>query len=150
MKVWQTVPMLAAWQECWREGIAPQLPTAGLRALARALEADDPRLLQGQTTQPVPVICCTAWPCEKACPVAFALWQDEADPDASTVGRVDQLFASACFACDRHLGACAACAAFLNWADSTPREEMFPQLLGEVRSELSRREGRVEPVTQEG
>ena len=39
----------------WREGVVPQLSTAGLEALQNALESDDPTLIQGQNLLPPPL-----------------------------------------------------------------------------------------------
>ena len=44
------IVIVHAWQKVFRVGIAPQLSTPALIALKRALESDDPRLLQGETT----------------------------------------------------------------------------------------------------
>ena len=41
-----------AWRRAWRVGIAPQISSSGLNVLARALEKDDPRLLQGARQLP--------------------------------------------------------------------------------------------------
>src|SRR5262249_29878906 len=43
---------IEAWRRVWREGLAPQLSTEGLRGLAKALAEDSPRLGTGMTTSP--------------------------------------------------------------------------------------------------
>jgi hypothetical protein len=128
--------MLASWQKVWREGFAPQMPTAGLMALAQALRHDDPRLLQGATVQPLPLTCCRDWPVEGCCPVSFCGWEGE---HLNTVERVVEFFARCCVETDKALGEPASCRYFLNWVDETPRAEMIPALLAEVEQELERR-----------
>jgi len=131
--------MLELWRSTWRDGMAPQLPTAGLVALAAALRDDDPRLLQGATQEPLPLAGLWSWPVERACAVAFACWQGLDEPAAGTVAVVERLFAAACFDCDRRLNEMAACRHFLNFYDETPRDEMRPLLLEEVEREVARR-----------
>ncbi len=48
---------LIPWREVWHEGFAKVLPTEGLVALATALREDSPRLTQGSTTTPPPLMC---------------------------------------------------------------------------------------------
>jgi len=127
--------------------MAPQLPTEGLRALAAALEADDPRLLQGATQEPLPLAGLWGWPVERACAVAYACWWGLKDPGAATVAQIEQLFATTCFDCDRALNEMAGCRWFLQWHDETPRAEMLSLLLEEVERELSRRRD-ADPATQ--
>jgi hypothetical protein len=88
--------MLAGWRLVWREGLAPILPTAGLEALARALRDDDPRLTQGSTTTPPPLMCVAGWPVEAACAVGFCGWQDGTG-ERTTVQEVEEFFAAKCF-----------------------------------------------------
>ncbi len=130
---------LAAWCRVWRAG-APLLPTAGLEALAVALETDDPRLLQGATTEPPPLKLCSDWPCEKACVVGYCGWQGDG---LVTIEEVETFFADWCTTLEEHTGftAAAPCRWFLQWADETPRDEMRRELLSEVRRELARRGG---------
>jgi hypothetical protein len=140
-----------SWRITWRDGFAPVLPAAGLEALAAALEADDPRLTQGSTTTPPPLMCVQDWPCEAAdaiglCGVAvLGGFADEkptgrhTNPGAARVGQVEEFFARACFDCDQRLGEPAACRWFLNAWDDMPRAEIFAELLAEVKRELARR-----------
>ncbi len=127
---------LAAWTRVWRAG-APLLPTAGLEALAVALETDDPRLLQGATTTPPPLMVVQDWDVEAACLVGFCGWQD--GTSKHTVHDVEEMFAKWCFAVDEILQEPAGCRWLLNHFDETPRDEMRSALLPEVRRELDRR-----------
>jgi hypothetical protein len=127
---------MESWRKVWREGLAPQLSTAGLEALRRALLNNDPRLLQGATTTPPPLRCVHDWPVEAACVLGFCGWQGDG---LETVGEVEEFFARACFEADQRLGEPAACRWFLNWFDDTPREEMARLLLAEVSRELAQR-----------
>ena len=120
---------MEAWRSTFRDGVAPQLSTPGLKALAKALKEDDERLLQGATTSPPPLACVQDWPVEAACPIAFAHWQGDG---TEFVGPTEEMFAKTCFETDQLLGEPAAVRFFLNWADNTPREEMRSELLAEV------------------
>jgi len=125
-----------AWVKCWRDGLAPLLPGAGLEALRLALAEDDPELLQGATTKPPPLACVREWPCEACCPVAYALWRGLG---LATVGEVEEFWARLCFEADLALDEPAAVLWFLNWWDSVPRAEARRALLEEVSRELARR-----------
>lgn len=127
---------MESWRKVWREGVAPQLSTKGLQALARALTTDDERLVQGATTCPPPLQCMRECAVEGACGVSYAAWQGDG---LKTVGEVEELFANVCFATDQHLGEPAACRYFLNWFDDTPREELRRLLLPEVQLALEGR-----------
>jgi hypothetical protein len=131
--------MIEAWRKVWRDGIAPQLSTAALEALGRALLADDPRLLQGATTAPPPLQTVQDWPVEGACPLGFCGWQVL---KLGTVGEVVEFFARACHAADQQLGEPAAVRYFLNWWDDNPRHFVRTLLLAEVDGELARRGGK--------
>ncbi len=127
---------IEAWRRVWRAG-APLLPTAGLEALAVALETDDCRLLQGATTTPPPLQVVQDWDVEAACLVGFCGWQD--GTGKNTVHDVEEVFAKWCYAVDQEINEPAGCRWFLNWADETPRDQMRFALLPEVRRELERR-----------
>ena len=120
---------METWRKAWRDGVAGQLSTAGLEALARALCVDDKRLLQGATTTPPPLQCVQDWKVEAACAAGFCGWQGDG---LETVAEVEEFFARVCFEADQALGEPAGCRWFLNWFDETPREEMRRQLLAEV------------------
>jgi hypothetical protein len=131
-----------AWQRAFR-AIAAQLPPAGLIALARGLERDDLRILQGATTQPPPLQACADWPIECACPVGFAAWQGAG---LSTVGEVEEAFARACHAADRAIGEEGGVRHFLNWADDTDRATMRWELRAEVLRILRQRGIAIPPL----
>jgi hypothetical protein len=125
------------WQHVWREGFTPFLPTSGLLALRDALEMDDPRLTQGSTTTPPPLLCVQDWLVEAACALGFCGWQGE---KLATVGEVEEFFARVCFEADNRLGEPAACRHFLNWFDDAPRNVMRQELLSEVEHALAARQ----------
>jgi hypothetical protein len=127
---------MESWRKVWREGMAPQLSVAALGALQKALQNDDPRLLQGATTSPPPLECVRDWPVEAACVLGYCGWQGEG---LETVAEVEEFFARACFETDQRLGEPAACRWFLNWFDDTPRDEVRRDLLTEVTRTLARR-----------
>jgi len=124
------------WRLVWRDGFTPVLPTTGLLALREALETDDPRLTQGSTTTPPPLLCVQDWLVEAACALGFCGWHGDG---LATVGEVEEFFARVCFEADQRLGEAAACRWFLNWFDDTPRESMRRELLGEVNRALAAR-----------
>jgi hypothetical protein len=129
---------MESWRKAWRAGIAQHLTTLGLKALATALQDDDPRLLQGATCSPPALTCTSDWPIEAADSIVFAFWQGDG---VQTVGEGEECFAQICFNCDQSLGEPAACRWFLNWFDETPRDEMRTQLLPEVVRVLNERVG---------
>jgi hypothetical protein len=127
---------MESWRLVWRDGFVPVISTAGLEALRDALRSDDPRLTQGSTTTPPPLMCVQDWPVEAACALGFCGWQGE---ELETVGQVEEFFARLCFEADQRLGEPAACRWFLNWFDDTPRAEMRRELLGEVERAIAER-----------
>jgi hypothetical protein len=127
---------MESWRLVWREGFVPVLPTTGLLALRDALQSDDPRLTQGSTTTPPPLLCVQDWLVEAACALGFCGWQGDG---LGTVGEVEEFFARVCFEADQRLGEPAACRWFLNWFDDTPRDEMRRELLDEVDEALAAR-----------
>ena len=127
---------MESWRTVWREGFAPVLTLKGLEALRGALTSDDPRLVQGSTTTPPPLMCVQDWPVEAACALGFCGWQGDG---LETVAEVEEFFARMCFEVDQRLGEPAACRWFLNWFDETPRDEMRALLLTEVSRTLGQR-----------
>jgi hypothetical protein len=134
---------LPSWKHTWRNGIAPNISTAGLVALSQALEADDPRLIQGVTTSPPPLMCVQDWPVEAADAVSYPGWIGDG---LETVGQVEEYFARICFECDNRLGEPAACRWFLNWWDDTPRNIARRELLSEVEREIGLRQQHAVPA----
>ncbi len=127
---------MESWQLVWRQGFVPFLSTPGLVALKRALERDDPALLQGRTTDPPPLPIHDGWPVEAACALALCGWRGDS---LATVAEVETYFAEACWRADQVLGEPAACRYFLNWFDDTPRAAMRERLLAEVNRALVHR-----------
>ena len=127
---------MESWRLVWRDGFVPVLSTAGLESLRDALLSDDPRLTQGSTTTPPPLMCVQDWPVEAACALGFCAWKGEG---LETVGEVEEFFARMCFEIDQRLGEPAGCRYFLNWFDETPRDEMRRLLQAEVDLALAQR-----------
>ena len=127
---------MESWRIVWRNGFVPVLSTAGLLALRDALRTDDPRLVQGATTTPPPLMCVQDWPVEAACALGVCGWLGD---HLETVGQVEEHFAKCCFEADQRLGEPAACRWFLNWFDDTPRADMRRELLAEVELALAER-----------
>jgi hypothetical protein len=127
---------MESWRIVWRDGFVPVLSTTGLTALRDALRGDDPRLVQGATTTPPPLMCVQDWPVEAADALGYCGWQGEG---LETVGQVEEYFARCCFEADQRLGEPAACRWFLNWYDDTPRDEVRRELLAEVELALAER-----------
>jgi hypothetical protein len=125
-----------SWRRVWRVGVAPLLPLDGLVALERALETDDPRLLQAATCSPPPLACVQDFPVEACCLVAFAGWHGN---NLHTVSDVENYFADVCHEADQQLGEAGAIRWLLIWFDETPRVEMRRLLLPEVKREIARR-----------
>lgn len=126
---------MESWRKVWREA-AKLLSTPGLLALKQALETDDPRLLQGATTEPPPLHCVQDWPCEGACLISLPGWLGDG---LMTVAAIEEHFARICFEVDQVCGEPAACRHLLNWYDETPRDEMRKLLLPEVQLALEQR-----------
>lgn len=131
---------MESWRLVWREGFASHIATNGLEALRDALRGDDPRLTQGGTTTPPPLMRVQDWPVEAACCLGFCGWIGDG---LATVGEVEEYFARLCFLADGSLCEPAGCRWFLNWFDNTPRDEMRRELLAEVERTLAERGGAV-------
>jgi hypothetical protein len=84
---------MEAWRVVFRNGFAPGFSTEGLTALKGALERDDPKLTQGSTTTPPPLMCGPGLARRGACPVSYTHWMGGNNPDARTVGEVEEAFA---------------------------------------------------------
>jgi hypothetical protein len=127
------------WRLVWRNGFAPVIPAEALTALADALRTDDPRLTQGSTTTPPPLMCVQDWPCEAGCALGFCGTVVNGGFGNATVGQAEEFFARACFEADQRLGEPAACRWFLKFFDDAPRDEMRRELLAEVELALAAR-----------
>jgi hypothetical protein len=125
-----------SWRKVWRTGLAPLLSDAALAALAAALQADDPKLIQSATTSPAPLSWAMDMPCEAACALGYCGWQGEG---LTLVGEVEEYFARMCYEVDQRLGEPGGCRWFLNWFDDTPRVAVRVNLAYEVAVEQQRR-----------
>ena len=121
---------MESWREVFRNGFVPVLPKKGLASLYKALQEDDERLKQGQTTDPPPLMCVQDHDNEGACMIGWCGW--EGGDGLQTVGEVEEFFARACFEADQRLGEAAACRFLLNHFDDTPREQMRKDFLEEL------------------
>jgi len=121
------------WQRIWRRGLAPRLSRRGLEILRIALLRDDPRLVQGRTMSPPPVLGLREAEVEAACALGFCGWHGAG---CVTVGALEAFFEELCTGADEALGEPAACRQFLDWFDSTPRTAMRRRLLEEVEQTL--------------
>ncbi len=129
---------MEAWRAVWRTGITPFISTAGLLALKKGLQEDDPNLIQGATTTPPPLLVVLKWPVEAADFAGYAFWQGDKQGEA-TVGECEGEFARVMYECDQVMGEPAACRHVINWFDDTPRDDMRRELLSEVELALSQR-----------
>lgn len=125
----------APWVDVFRDGLCPLLDDRHLAALADALECNDPRLIQGYTTDPCPWQGAQDFPAEGACLIGFCAFAD----GLTTVQAVQDYFAESCYRIDMAMGEPAACRWLLNWFDNASRDEMRAALLAEVRFEQERR-----------
>jgi hypothetical protein len=133
------VPKIESWRDTWRKGFAPLMTAAELTALRGALADDDPRLTQGSTTSPPPLMCVQDWVAEAACFLGYCGALRHGGWGEATVGECEAEFARLCFDADQRIGEPAACRWYLNWFDDTPRDEMRREMVAEIDSELSRR-----------
>lgn len=130
---------MEAWRKVFREGIAPQLSTPGLEALLEALKANDARLLQGQTVDPVPLTCNDLEKCEAACLVAYAGWIGDG---LATVGDVDRFVERVANEADQRIGEERAIRYVMNFWDDAPRSTVLAAFIPEVEACLAERRQR--------
>jgi hypothetical protein len=132
---------MESWRFAWRNGFAPNISTIGMMGLQEALVKDDPKLLQGATSQPPPLMCVQDWKCEATDAIGFCGFSEHLSTHGSvpSVGEIEQYFARRCSEADQKLGEPAACRLFLNWWDDTPRDEVRNLLLEEINLELKNR-----------
>jgi hypothetical protein len=130
---------METWRKALRDGFIPEMTTPHLEALRDMLRADDPRLCQGATTVPPPLMCVQDWPVEKCCMNALGGVMENGGFFKATVGQAEAAFAELCYKADMRLGEQGACKYLLNWYDETPREEMRVELLAEVELALAAR-----------
>lgn len=127
---------MESWRKVFREGLAPLLSEKSLRALYRAVVTDDPRLLQGATTSPPPLVCVQDWPVEAGCALGYCGAVEaggfKGDLNPCTVAEAEEFFAQMCYQIDQRIGEPAGCRWFLNWFDETPRDEVRRELAAEL------------------
>lgn len=123
---------MESWRYVWRNGIAPLLNDEQLYALLGGLVNDDSSLIQGQTTNPPPLLSMADEPCRGGCLVAYALWKGT----EKTVGEIELEFARIYFDCGSQLGDQDAIRYFLSWFDRAPRREAIDSMIGEAAESL--------------
>lgn len=138
-----------SWHLVWREGFLPSFTTDELLQILQALKTDDPRLSQGSTTTPPPLMCVQDWPVECGCLFAYVgairhggfdrNRDDTKNDNPASVGQCEEEFARLCFDADQRLGEPAACRWFLNWFDGEPRDRMRAELAAEIETNLRQR-----------
>lgn len=127
---------MEAFRKVWRDGFAPQLSDAELDALLGGIESDDPALVQGRTTVPIPLLAVDSWDLEGGDAIVYAAWKAGL---VSLVGEGAELFGKRCAETDLLLGESTACRFWNGFWDDTPRNEAFAELAAEVRRERFRR-----------
>ncbi len=146
---------MESWRLAWRDGFLPLISTEELHELLEIFEKDDPRLTQGSTTTPPPLMCVEDWPCEAGCfnaqigvmrsggwcpeDIIHDHTKRQEWKKYATVGKVETVFAELCFKADQRLGEPAACRYFLNWFDETPRDEMRREMIAELKRAIDER-----------
>lgn len=123
---------MEAYRKVWRDGFAPQLSDAELKALLVGIESDDPALVQGRTTVPIPLLAVDSWDLEGGDAIVYAAWKVGL---VSLVGEGAELFGKRCAETDLLLGELTACRFWNNFWDDTSRGEAFAELAAEVRRE---------------
>lgn len=124
------------WQKVWREGIAPQLSTAGLEALKTALETDDVALIQDHTCLPPPLDIFAESHVDAACAIGYCGWKGDG---MTTVRELNAMFTSVCLDADTLMNEPGAVSPFLSWFDETARVVVRRELLIEVNLVLEQR-----------
>ena len=120
---------MEAWRKVCRKAFYPLVKMDTLHQLWLAIGAEDPRLNQGYTTDPPPLMAVQDWPVESVgCPLAMCGVLEGLE----TVGDVEEYFARLCFEIDNRLGEPGGVRWLLNWHDETPRAEVFSELFREI------------------
>lgn len=135
---------MESWRLTLRQGLFPLLNNQHLEVLLKACCEDDPKLIQGATTTPLP-LACQDWPVEAACLLGYAGWQGD---NLETVGEVKSFFADLCFKIDQNMGEPASCRFLINWYDETERKEMLRELASELVVEIDRRSNETEVASE--
>lgn len=126
-------------REVLRAGLLPQWDAAIVAATLEAIEKDDPRLVQGSTCTPPPLMCVQDWPVEAVDILGIGAL---VSGQVRNVAEAEEVFARSCFEIDKRMGEAAACRWLLNWWDSAPR----PEVLAMMREELIRWRGQEGPA----
>lgn len=116
---------------------APHMDHVGLLALYGALLADDPRLIQGVTTDPPNLMSRPNAPCEGACLIGYTGLR----AGLTTCAEVEEYFGAVMKAAQASLAEPGGMRWLTNWYDETDRETMRAALLPEVRAAIAAREG---------
>lgn len=124
---------MTTWREVWYRGASALADREGLESLLAACRRDDPRLVQGATTSPPPMVYTQDWPVEGCDALSWLFWREGL---LESVGEVEEAFARACYEIDRLLGEPAACRHFLNWFDEGTRENVLRDLGAAVELSL--------------
>jgi hypothetical protein len=128
--------MPATARKVWHDGLAPQLSTPALQALAAGLRTDDKAIIQNATTIPPPLEAIADEPVERVCPLCYALLHGYR---LVTIRQVEERFARLCQTAGEALGEYGAVRWLLNWIDETDRATMRRLLLVEVNRTLASR-----------
>lgn len=129
---------MESWRIVLRDGFIWQWSDDILRQALVLLDADSPKLTQGSTTTPPPLMVVQDWQVEACDLIAFCSTPNIFD---GTVGEAEEGFARAVFTSDQTLGEPGASRWFLNAWDDYPRGEIFEEVAKEIRQELQRRVG---------
>jgi hypothetical protein len=125
------------WKKVFRV-MTKELSAQQLEFLKKALDDDDPRLLQGSTCYPPELLGSDIMgklECEGACLIGYAGWKS----GIRTIEGVSEFFRKICNAIDSQFNEPAYCRYLLNWYDESPRDEMRRDVLAEIAIVLSAR-----------
>jgi hypothetical protein len=123
-------------RNAFRMGFAPLMSERSLEVLRAALESDDPRLIQGATTLPVPLFGRDRNPVEQTDAIAFCLWQAEG---MDTTEELYEAFHQLVWDAGCALGEPTEARHYLVAWDDLPREEAIAATLEMVNEILSER-----------
>lgn len=150
---------IETWRRVWRDGFLPHIQTEELIKAMEMFAADDPRITQGSTTTPPPLMAVQDWPIEAGCLIGLFGAIRNGGFQVATVGEAEECFAQLCYHADQNLGEVAACRWLLNWFDDTPRPIVIREMLSELNRAIAERTAcgtrsmqetnSTEPVTEE-
>lgn len=125
---------MESWRQVWRTGIVQQVDSRSLAILWEALKKDDPRIIQGATTVPTPVLQMMDQPVESADVIAFIGWQCFG---AAKVAEAEDFWFRVFRESNSKTNCPDSACYFLNWYDSCPRNEMRESLIAEITREIA-------------